>query len=87
MIFCPIIFDRPFLNMVNAKIDCDREMVSVNFGDVSHEFNFSKFRRQPHNKDLPGKDEIIGLASIALPPTDPLEQYLLDHENDMHLRE
>ena len=27
---------------------------------------------------------IIGLASIAVPPTDPLEQYLLDHENDMH---
>ena len=22
-----------------------------------------------------------------MPPTDPLEQYLLDHENDMHLRE
>ena len=33
------------------------------------------------------KDEIIGLASIVVPPTDPLEQYLLDHENDMHLRE
>ena len=22
-----------------------------------------------------------------MPPTDPLEQYLLDHENDMHMRE
>ena len=31
------------------------------------------------------KDEIIGLASIAVPPTDPLEQYLLDHENDMFM--
>ena len=28
---------------------------------------------------LPSKDEIIGLASIVVPPTDPLEQYLLDH--------
>ena len=47
---CPIIFGRSFLNMVNAKIDCTKEIVSVNFGDVSHEFNFSKFRRQPHDK-------------------------------------
>ena len=36
---------------------------------------------------MPSKDEIIGLASIAVPPTDPLEQYLLDHKNDMHLHE
>ena len=36
---------------------------------------------------MPSKDEIIGLASIAVPPTDPLEQYLLDHENDMFMKE
>jgi hypothetical protein len=75
------------MNTVNAKIDCARETVSVNFGGTSREFNFSKFRRQPHDKELPSKDEIIGLASIVVPPTDPLEQYLLDHENDMHLNE
>ena len=48
--FCPIFFGRPFLNTVNAKIDCKRETVSVNFGDVSHEFNFSKFSRHPRDK-------------------------------------
>ena len=62
--FCPTIFGRPFLNTVNAKIDCNKETVSVNFGDVSHEFNFSKFRRQPHDKELPSKDEIIGPALL-----------------------
>ena len=36
---------------------------------------------------MPSKDEIIGLASIAVPPSDPLEQYLLDHENDMYMNE
>ena len=36
---------------------------------------------------MPSKDEIIGLASIVVPPTDPLEQYLLDHENDMFMNE
>ena len=33
---------------------------------------------------MPSKDEIIGLA---VPPNDPLEQYLLDHENDMFMNE
>ena len=85
--FCPIIFDRPFLNTVNAKIDCEKQTVSVSFGGESHEFNFSKFSRKHHKKELPSKDEIIGLASIAVPPIDPLEQYLLDHENDFHMHE
>ena len=70
--FCPIIFGRPFLNTVNAKIDCEKQTVGVSFGDESHEFNFSKFSRKHHNKELPRKDEIIGLASIVVPPTDPL---------------
>ena len=36
---------------------------------------------------MPSKDEIIGIASIAIPPSDPLEQYLLDYENDMFMNE
>ena len=75
------------MNTVNAKIDCEKDVVTIGLGDMSHEFNFAKFCRQPHDKELPSKDEIIGLASIVVPPTDPLEQYLLDHENDMHMRE
>ena len=85
--FRPLIFGRPFLNTVNAQIDCKKQTVDVNFGDESHEFNFSKFSRKHHKKELPSKDEIIGLASIVVPPTDPLEQYLLDHENDFHMHE
>ena len=85
--FCPIIFGRPFLNTVNAKIDCKKQTVGVSFGDVYHEFNFSKLSTKPHKKELCSKDEIIGLASIVVPPTDPLEQYLLDHENDLHMHE
>ena len=71
--FCPIIFGRPFLNTVYAKIDCEKDIVTVGLGDMSHDFNFSKFHRQPHDKELPSKDEIIGLASIVMPPIDPLE--------------
>ena len=71
------------MNTVNATIDCHKQTVNVSFGDESHEFNFSKFSRQPHNKYLPSKDEIIGLASIDVPPTDPLEQCLLDCMKEM----
>ena len=85
--FCPVIFGRPFLNTVNAKIDWIRETVSGNFGDVSHEFYFSKFHRQPHDKELSSNDEIIVIDSIVVPPTDPFEQYLLDHENDIYMNE
>ena len=48
--FCPIIFCRPFLNTVNAKIDCDKQTVGVSFGDESHQFDFSMFGRKPHKK-------------------------------------
>ena len=75
------------MNTVNAKIDCEKQTVGVSFGDESHEFNFSKFSRKHHEKELPSKDELIGLASILVPPTDPLEQYLLDHENNLHMHE
>ena len=75
------------MNIVNAKIDCNKDIVSVGLGRMSHEFNFAKFHRQPHDKEFPSKDEIIGFASIAVPPNVPLEQYLLDHENDMIMNE
>ena len=54
------------MNTVNAKIDYEKDIVTICLGDMSHDFNFSKFRRQPHDKELPSKDEIIGLASIAV---------------------
>src|SRR6187200_1302894 len=86
-VFCPITFGRPFLNTFNAKIDCEKDIVTVGLGDMSHDFNFAKFHRQPHDKELPSKDEIIGLASIVVPPNNSLEHYLLDHENDMYMNE
>ena len=43
--FCPIIFGRPFLNTVNAKIDCEKDIVTVGLGDMSRDFNFYNFCR------------------------------------------
>ena len=48
---------------------------------------FPSLVKKHHEKELPSKDEIIGLASIVVPSTNPLEQYLLDHENDLHMCE
>ena len=48
--FCPIIFGRPFLNTINARIDCENDIVTVGLGDMYHDFNFAKFHRQPHDK-------------------------------------
>ena len=75
------------MNTVNARIDYEKDIITVVLGDMSHDFNFSKFRRQPHDKELPSKDEINCLASIVVPPNDPLEQYLLNNENDMFMKE
>ena len=68
------------MNIVNANIDCEKDTNIIGLEGMSHEFNFAKFRRQPRDRESPSKDEIIGLASIAMPPTDPLEQYLLDQK-------
>ena len=75
------------MRTASAKIDCEKNIVTVGLHGMSHEFYFAKFSRQHHEKEPSSKDEIIGLASIAIPPTDPLEQYLLDHENDMFMKE
>ena len=85
--FRPIIFGRPYLNIASAKIVCEKDTVTIGLDGMSHEFNFAKFHRQPRDRESPSKDEIIGLDSIAVPPTDLLEQYLLDHENDMFMKE
>ena len=75
------------MHTASAKIDCEKNVVTVGMDGMSREFNFAKFSRQPRDREPPSKDEIIGLASIVVPPTDPLEQYLLDHENDMFMNE
>ena len=63
--FCPIIFGRPFLNTVNARIDCEKVIVTVGLGDMSHDFNFAKFRRQPHDKELPSKMKLLVLLLLS----------------------
>src|SRR4051812_47438092 len=87
-IFCPIIFGRRFLNTCGAIIDCKRGKVSVEFNGETYEFNFSKYSKQPRGTYLSSNDKIIEeIASIAIPPDDTLQQFMEDHENDIHMQE
>ena len=71
---CPIIFDIPFLNTCSAIIDCKKEKVYTKFDGESYEFNFSKFAKQRHGKELPNEDsKIEKLAAIVVAPNDPLQ--------------
>ena len=83
--FVPLYLVDP--SSVNARIDCKKNVVTIGLDDMVHEFNFSKFSKQHREEELPSKDEIIGLASITVPLSDPLKHYLLDHENDMFMNE
>ena len=73
----PALVRVSFIQIMQVRVQNKGKSVwkSRYVGDVSmsHEFNFAKFRRQPRDKESPSKDEIIGLASIAVPPNDPLE--------------
>ena len=62
--------------------------MSVRFGDEYYEFNFNKIARQRHDKELPNEDLAIErIASISIPPNDPLRQFMEEHENDMYMQE
>ena len=60
----------------------------MQFAGEPYEFNFSKFARNHYEKELPNEDLIIEIiASISVPPNDPLQQFMEEHENDMFMQE
>src|SRR4051812_42422647 len=86
--FCPIIFGRPFLGTCGAIIDCKKGKVYVEFNGEPYEFNFTKFSKQSRGTDLSSNDKIIEeIASISIPPNDPLQQFKEDYKSDMHMQE
>ncbi|KAK1693740.1 hypothetical protein QYE76_010437 [Lolium multiflorum] len=86
--YCPIIFGRPFLNTCGAVIDCKKEKIVTKFAGESYEFNFSKFAKTPYKADLPNNDfRVEQCASIALAPTNPLQQHLENSESEVFREE
>ncbi|KAK1693672.1 hypothetical protein QYE76_010369, partial [Lolium multiflorum] len=85
---CPIIFGRPFLNTCGAIIDCKKEKIVTKFAGESYEFNFSKFAKTPYKADLPNDDfRVEQCASIALAPSNPLQQHLENSESEVFREE
>src|SRR3954467_950461 len=71
-----------------SGIDCKKGKVSVEFNGEPYEFNFSKFSKQPCGADLSSNYKIIEqIASTSIPPNDPLQQFMEEHENDIHMQE
>ncbi|KAK1651394.1 hypothetical protein QYE76_069199 [Lolium multiflorum] len=86
--YCPIIFGRPFLNTCGAIIDCKKEKILTKFAGESYEFNFSKFTKTPYKIDSPNSDfKVEQCASIALAPSNPLQQHLENSESEVFREE
>ena len=69
--FCPIIFGRPFLNTVNARIDSNKDVVTIGLGDMSHEFNFAKFIDNPVIKNCLVRMKLLVLLLLLCLPLIP----------------
>jgi hypothetical protein len=44
-----ILFGRPFLKIINTKINCGKDTLSMNVGDEVIEFNFNDVIKYPYN--------------------------------------
>jgi hypothetical protein len=78
--FCPIIFGRPFLHTVGARIGLRKERVHIKCAGEELSFNFSKFTDKHIDRKFHGKDQIETLSSIVVASSDVVEQYLLNQE-------
>ena len=63
--FCPIIFGRPFLNTVNAKIDCNKDIVSVGLGDILMILILLNFVDNPMIKNFLVKMKLLVLLLLS----------------------
>ncbi|KAK1618908.1 hypothetical protein QYE76_024425 [Lolium multiflorum] len=70
------------------NLDCKKEKIVTKFAGESYEFNFSKFAKTPYKADLPNEDfRVEQCASIALAPSNPLQQHLENSESEVFREE
>ncbi|KAK1681758.1 hypothetical protein QYE76_042606 [Lolium multiflorum] len=75
-------------NDKDRESDCKKEKIVTKFAGESYEFNFSKFAKTPYKADLPNNDfRVEQCASIALAPTNPLQQHLENSESEVFREE
>jgi hypothetical protein len=78
--FCPILFGRPFLHTIGARIDLGKERVHIKCVGEELLFNFCKSTHKLSDRKFHGKDQVETLASIAVASSDVVERYLLNQE-------
>jgi hypothetical protein len=78
--FCPIIFGRPFLHIVGARIDLRKERVHIKCAGEELSLKSSKFSDKHIDRKFHGKDQVETLASIAVASSDVVERCLLNQE-------
>ncbi|KAK1677954.1 hypothetical protein QYE76_038802 [Lolium multiflorum] len=75
-------------NDKDRESDCKKEKILTKFAGESYEFNFSKFTKTPYKADLPNNDfKVEQCASIALAPSNPLQQHLENSESEVFREE
>ncbi|KAK1663735.1 hypothetical protein QYE76_051894 [Lolium multiflorum] len=73
---------------VEVLCDCKKDKIVTKFAGESYEFNFSKFAKTPYKADLPNEDfRVEQCASIALAPSNPLQQHLENSESEVFREE
>ncbi|KAK1696156.1 hypothetical protein QYE76_012853 [Lolium multiflorum] len=71
-----------------AAHHCKKEKILTKFAGESYEFNFSKFTKTPYKIDSPNSDfKVEQCASIALAPSNPLQQHLENSESEVFREE
>jgi hypothetical protein len=78
--FCPIIFGRPLLHTIGARIDLPKEKVFIKFVREELSFNFSKFTDKHLEKEFHAKDQVETLACVAVASSDVMGRYLPNQE-------
>jgi hypothetical protein len=78
--FCPIIFGRPFLHTVGARIDLRKERVHIICVGEELSFNFSKFTDKHIDRKFHGKDQRETLAIIVVASSNVVDRYLINQE-------
>ncbi|KAK1665296.1 hypothetical protein QYE76_053455 [Lolium multiflorum] len=82
------ISESPRWDSRRRRLYCKKEKIVTKFAGESYEFNFSKFSKTPYKADLPNEDfRVEQCASIALAPSNPLQQHLENSESEVFREE
>ncbi|KAK1669303.1 hypothetical protein QYE76_057462 [Lolium multiflorum] len=74
--------------VLGSAANCKKEKILTKFAGESYEFNFSKFTKTPYKIDSPNSDfKVEQCASIALAPSNPLQQHLENSESEVFREE